>query len=193
MNRMLLEKLNKGYGDPECYGHPSEKLLKMYSGKVPETLIEEWRERGWCCFAQGVLWTVNPDEYAEVITEFLPDSHESGRTTVVFARSAFGDLLIGRDGRAMDLSVHYGRCVDLAWEVDRFLRRLDRGYVSKALDGRLAMVAIKQFGPLSPDEMFTFEPALALGGAAEMKYVKKVKMFPQLSFLAQLFERITIE
>jgi hypothetical protein len=34
--------------------------------------------------------------------------------------------------------------------------------------------------------MFTFEPALALGGAEEIKYVKKVKMLPQLSLLAQL-------
>jgi hypothetical protein len=32
--------------------------------------------------------------------------------------------------------------------------------------------------------------ALALGGAQELKYVKKVKMMPQLSFLAQVHESV---
>jgi hypothetical protein len=39
--------------------------------------------------------------------------------------------------------------------------------------------------------MFTFEPALALGGARKLEYVAKVKMMPQLSFLSQLFDEVT--
>ena len=41
--------------------------------------------------------------------------------------------------------------------------------------------------------MFSFEPALAFGGKHELKYVVKVKLFPQLAILAQLFDEISIE
>jgi hypothetical protein len=53
--------------------------------------------------------------------------------------------------------------------------------------------AAEKLGALSSAEMFTFEPALALGGAPELEYVKKVSMFPQLSFLAQLHGKVTDE
>jgi hypothetical protein len=62
----------------------------------------------------------------------------------------------------------------------------DDEFVDLVLDRALHREAINKFGLLAPDEMFTFEPALALGGAAELKYVAKVKMLPQLSILAQL-------
>ena len=45
--------------------------------------------------------------------------------------------------------------------------------LEKALDGKLALKAMKKLGPLAPDEMYTFEPALALGGKPVLKYMKK--------------------
>ncbi|WP_241150818.1 T6SS immunity protein Tdi1 domain-containing protein, partial [Pseudomonas viridiflava] len=36
-------------------------------------------------------------------------------------------------------------------------------------------LALKKLGPLDPDEMYAFVPALALGGSMELKNLKKVK------------------
>jgi hypothetical protein len=72
-----------------------------------------------------------------------------------------------------------------------FHRRLGAGNAyakpsPKDIKDALAAKAVKKLGPLAADEMFTFEPALALGGAERLKYIVKAKLMPQLSFLAQL-------
>jgi hypothetical protein len=61
------------------------------------------------------------------------------------------------------------------------------------MDGALAAKAKAKLGELSPDEMFMFEPALALGGAPELKYVRKAKTLPHLSLLSQLHDTVTNE
>jgi len=48
---------------------------------------------------------------------------------------------------------------------------------------------IKKFGPLEEDEMFTFEPALFLGGEQTLKTVNKVNFFIQSDILAGMDQR----
>ena len=190
-----LEMFRKMHGPGRSCQPSSQVVLKRYQSKLPAELIEEWRNNGWCCYAEGQLWLVNPETYVDVVREWLPDwcGHDV-EEPIVFARGAFGDVLVSHDGSVGHLNVHYGRYIDIGAEVDVFLGYLlDKGYISSALDGSLALKAIKKFGALSSDEMFTFEPALALGGEFKLEYVKKLKLFPQLSFLAQLFDEITIE
>jgi hypothetical protein len=49
--------------------------------------------------------------------------------------------------------------------------------------------ALKKLGPLAADEMYGFEPTLALGGKADLKNLHKVKAVEHLVILAQLGER----
>lgn len=49
--------------------------------------------------------------------------------------------------------------------------------------------ALKMYGPLGPNEMYGFEPALALGGKPELANIRKVKAVEHLVLLAQLGER----
>ena len=48
--------------------------------------------------------------------------------------------------------------------------------------------ALKALGPLARDEMYGFEPALALGGKADLRNLRKVKAVEHLVMLAQLGE-----
>lgn len=190
-----LKRFRKKHG-PETYCQSSnENSLRKYQDRLPVELLNEWRDRGWCGYAMGQIWLVDPDNYLDVVKEWLPDWCEGeDRPPIVFARSAFGDLLISHEKSVGQLNVHYGRYIDIGDEVDDFLEySLDKSYVSDALDGTLALKAMKKLGPLAPDEMFTFVPALALGGSYDLQYVQKVKMFPQLSILVQLFNEIIIE
>jgi hypothetical protein len=66
-------------------------------------------------------------------------------------------------------------------------------YWKDGLDGSMTRKATKKLGPLAPDEMFTWEPALALGGSRKPENLAKVKLSQQLSFLSQLFDEITID
>ncbi|MNJ79554.1 hypothetical protein D3C77_776150 [compost metagenome] len=53
------------------------------------------------------------------------------------------------------------------------------------MDG-LFKSALKKLGQLKSDEMYGFVPALALGGAMELKNLQKVKTIEHLEFLSQL-------
>jgi hypothetical protein len=187
---------HKVHGPGIKYGVPEPKTLKSGTKRFPVELVAEWESHGLCSFADGLLWTVDPNVYQDALDEWLPPRRGSKdkADSFVFARSAFGDLLVSRDGRVGQLNVHFGRYIDMGGNISIFLNcSLDTRYVKNALDGLLGAKAIKKLGALSESEMFTFEPALALGGAQELKYIKKVKVLPQLSILAQLFDEVTIE
>lgn len=49
--------------------------------------------------------------------------------------------------------------------------------------------ALTVLGPLAFDEMYAFEPALALGGKADLMHLRKVKCVEHLVLLAQVGER----
>ena len=49
--------------------------------------------------------------------------------------------------------------------------------------------ALKKLGPLASNEMYGFEPALALGGLCDLKNLRKVDAVTHLVMLAQFGER----
>lgn len=49
--------------------------------------------------------------------------------------------------------------------------------------------AMAKLGPLESDEMYTFVPALALGGTNKLESLQKVKIIEQHNFLAELGEK----
>lgn len=46
--------------------------------------------------------------------------------------------------------------------------------------------ALAKFGPLAPDEMYGFEPALVAGGKMRLQNLRKVKLDQHLTILRQL-------
>jgi len=191
-----IERFRKLHGPGEACEQAHPSVLERYRHKLPEDFLSEWEHSGWCAYARGRIWTVNPDLFIDTIREWLPDwCLGEDNQPIVFARGPFGDLLVYYNGEVGQLNVHYGRYIVVnPTGLDLFLGfSLTEKYIDNALDGKLALGAIKKLGPLAFDEMFTFEPALALGGATKLKYVKKVKMLPQLNILAQLFDEVTVE
>jgi hypothetical protein len=181
---MAFENFHKIFGQGKCFARPSPQDLKRHKKLDPE-LLEEWQQHGWCSYADGALWLVRPDEFTDCVREWFP---RQKKLPVVFGRAGFGDLLMLRGRSILHLHVHDGQYVDMG-EAEFFLfldAALDRDFVKVALDGKLTKDAVRKLGKLKPDEMFTFEPALALGGAPKLKNVAKVAMLPQLSFLAQI-------
>ena len=63
-------------------------------------------------------------------------------------------------------------------------------FISKSREGSdfddMFNSALKTLGPLQPDEMYGFVPALALGGPSDLEHLQKVKTIEHLTFLSQL-------
>jgi hypothetical protein len=157
-------------------------VFQRYRDKLPSVLIDEWRISGFAAFGDAFIWLTNPDDFAVVLPEWEIDANN-----LVFARTAWGDLFTW-DGQIVKcLAVHEGRVDALTTDLVMFFEfsLCDEPFLDEVLRHELFRQALPSLGPVARDEMYTFVPALVLGGAEELQHVKRVKMREQLLILSQ--------
>jgi len=178
----------KKHGAPEKCRPATEKVINAYRKKLPEPLIAEWEEGGWCAYGDGFIWFVNPDDLKAPVKEWLGASSKA----VAFARSAFGHLFLWDARGAHMLDPHYGSIAELIDDIELVVNSslTSKSYLDDVLDSKLFKKALKKLGPLEYDECYGFEPALALGGPGTLDTLKKLKLREHLSLLAQLTDEL---
>lgn len=183
----LYKELHTTLGKPEQQEFPPESFLKSKAKKVDEDLIALWREDGWASYENGLFWTVNPFDYADVIKDWK--IVEPG--TLVFGRNAFGDLFLLCKEEIFRLKIQYNHLGNIGTEVYLFLNFLLRqpNLQKSFLQKKLFRKVHKLLGDLQADECYGLFPALPLGGDEEdPKAYKRVKIREYLSSLAQIHE-----
>jgi hypothetical protein len=165
---------------------PNAAVLERYKGRVPEPLIEEWEISGLAGFADGFLWLAEPDSLTDVIAEWKPEP-----AGVPFARTGFGDIFLWNDEGVYCLGVHDGQVDWVTGDFVMFFNYAlcDQAFLDEVLRHRLYVELLPRLGAVNVDEMYTFVPALVLGGEQDAAHVQKVKMREQLFFLAQAHGR----
>ena len=196
---------DEGFGPSIQAQSVAPETVAKFTGKLPDQLLTYWRQYGWSGYGKGLFWIVNPDEYEPALEAWIGDTPFMEKDAYyVIARSAFGELFLWgtKSGQSLDVKSLWGMMFprDNSERVaqgksDRLVRSfviaqnkkdLDQtDYLEKPLFDR----ALKTLGPLAPDEMYGFEPALAVGGKADLKNLRKVKVVEHLVMLAQLGER----
>jgi len=191
------------------FGEPTHRIavppdsIERWRGRLPDQLLAYWQEEGWCGYADGLIWTVNPDDYEDLIGEWLEDTPLEGLDSFhVIARTAFGKLFAcgERVGPvvtaacplhaiiALASELHAKSPADLNFEVRGFFAGSTwRGCdLSTDNDGPLFERALAKLGALAPDEMYALEPALVAGGIIALENLARVKLDPHLTILRQL-------
>ena len=170
--------------------------IDRYRGKLPDQLLKYWHEYGWCGYADGLFWTVNPEEYEPVLEAWISDTAFMEQDAYhVIARGAFGHLCFWGEKTGFTLlissvsafAVPYTRSP--APTLDIALQRFFGMRTRKGNDfNDYFALALKKFGRLKADEIYGFVPALALGGPDDFGHLQKLKAVEHLVFLAQLSE-----
>lgn len=176
--------------------------IDKYQSKLPPALLGYWREEGWCSFADGLFWIVDPDAYKATLDVWLQGSGLAEIDNYhVIARDAFGSLYAWgeRYQRKITVSSLAGGIVALKNQLQKPNPQPDRslgiflGSTSRdSLDfediqGKpLFQRALAKLGPVAEDEMYAFEPGLCIGGKADLEHMVKVKMVEHLMILDQL-------
>lgn len=155
-------------------------------------------EEGFSSYAGGLVWTVDPDEYAWVAEEWVescPDVPPS--SFYVFARNAYGEFycLSLDTGFVITISCPTG----LLAAPREMLKK--RGNPVQAVQTFFAMgsmakydlvdengvaifpAALKKLGPVGPNEIYGFVPLVTLGGVPSVKTMEKVRMDVHLDIL----------
>lgn len=196
---------DEGFGPSiETQAATQERLAK-FRGKLPDQLLKYWHQYGWSGYGNGLFWLVDPDEYEPALEAWIGDTPFMEQDTYyVIARSAFGEMFLWgtKSGQSLRVMSQWGmifpsdETAEVAAGKGDFLLRTfiefqDRIKLDQKdfLDNLLFQRALKAFGPLASDEMYGFEPALALGGKADLKNLRKVKAVEHLVMLAQLGDR----
>jgi hypothetical protein len=182
---------------------PPEKIEK-FRGKLPDKLLEYWQVYGWCGYAQGLFWTVDPDDWADTLEDWLSGTSYLQRDTYyVIARSAFGKLVLWgtHTGQSLKIVAPYG-WVFPSFDAEEFAKdgpdlRVQLFFASSSKDTYdltdvnkkpLFEQALAKLGPLSHDTMYGFVPALALGGVPSVERLQIVDAHVHLNILSQVTE-----
>ena len=174
---IFLDELGRG----KRYQDVPEEFFEKFKSEIPDSLLAFWREEGWSSYAGGLLWTVNPEEYAWLVDGWVRGFAEIPPSNFyVFARSAFGEFYcMSVDSRRV-LTISCPRALLVAPEeffkversaeaaIDIFFSMVDREEFDFFDDDDTPLFkrAVKRLGRLAADEMYGFVPALTLGGAA---------------------------
>jgi hypothetical protein len=172
------------YGPPENCEKPSDEAIRAYEGLLPPELLDHWRDVGWCAYGKGLLWVVNPQQFEDVVEDWV--DFESGRS-FAFLRTAFAHLYLWHEGYVYSLDVQYGSLSKVTKNIKRIFTLLcDPEIQENILRTKLYEQALERLGPPDRDECYAFVPALALGGSGGADTVQRVKIREHLGLLAQI-------
>jgi hypothetical protein len=195
---VFIEEFGEGSRRTEV---PAESF-KLWQGKLPDQLLKYWKDEGWCAYADGLFWTVTPDDYEDLVDEWLHDTFlEQIDAFHVIARSAFGELFLWgqKTGGSATISCATNSIICLSSNLKRRLddpdfyartffsnKSIDRCDLDDELGQPLFKRALAKLGSLEEDEVYGFEPALVLGGKMRLENLAKLKLDVHLTILRQL-------
>ena len=188
----------KTMGPGERYKDVSAEALERYRNLFPKDLVDFWATEGWASYADGLLWTVDPEEYAWIAEEWIKNCPEVPAAGLhVIARNAYGELycLSLEGGCIVKISCPTGNII-----APRSLLKLKGDAVRAAqtffgmasperfdlfdVDGaRIFPRALAKLGPVGENEIYGFVPIITLGGETCISNTEKFRMDVHLDIL----------
>lgn len=195
----------ENFGMPFASTPVSVETLAKYRGKLPDRLLEYWQEFGFCGFKDGIFWLTNPEDYEDILTEWLPEDELKKKKHYVIARSGFGDLFVWNS----ELGYEYE--ISSLW---RWILKIDIHFSDWIRDGRADEVidifigsnryeeldtqdndgnplfqrCVELWGPLAENEMFTFAPYPFINNSMTLDAIRKADLFINFDIIRQMKE-----
>ncbi|GAB7226459.1 GAD-like domain-containing protein [Vibrio rotiferianus] len=182
------------------------QALEHYEGILPTNLLAYWERHGWCGYNNGLYWTVNPNDYRDIIERLCALSQlDDPSETYVIARGAFGNLEIWNSKRGNVMSyypviglLHQWHAEEMPEQSEEELELDMALFFESASSYRHEQVdeyeeplferALDKLGPLAENEMYAFVPATCLGGKWLLENLQKVDITTHLEMLMDLEE-----
>lgn len=196
-----LELFIEELGEPNHYRAVTQAEIGRYRGVLPDKLLEYWKDIGWSSFSDGLFWLVNPADYDHLVEMWLEGTSfpEIDRYRV-FARTAFGVLHVWGERSNRTFVIHCPMHAIIAVKskvkkiendselaVQSFFAMSDRERfdIEDVNAKPLFLQALKKLGPLKPDEVYGFEPALVAGGKLSVDCLAVLNLDIHLTILRQ--------
>lgn len=185
---------------------PAERF-EAYKTVFPPALFHLWHTYGFAGFGQGRVWLVDPADWAPIVDRWLEGvtlAMGEDRWQAV-TRTAFGNLELWGERTGMSLTIDpvYGWLLPSAKSATRMKTERQRnnqilvavdsgrqhGDFTTPDDEELFDRALKTLGPVGPDTIYGFVPALALGGPATVEHLEITDALSHVELLTDLADR----
>jgi hypothetical protein len=176
----------------------SAEQLKRYREHLPASLLELWAQQGFGFYGDGLIQLIDPDVYRQNLWGWLMRDWEDMERLPI-AMNCRGRLFYYRrlddgddeDAVAEDLSwldPHDSSTGCTVWSLDEFFNSwcVDAEVLDEHFEADRLAELRAQAGRLATDEMYTYAPALRLGGSGATATVQRVQAPVQLDLLLQL-------
>lgn len=176
MTKMVLDNFVQNEKTPE-------DVIKNYTGRVPDNILEVWKQYGFGSILDGYLKIVNPDEFQPL----LKDVYIRSEDAIVLFTTSMGDIIVWEKNRYLDLLNFRKNIVHvISAGFEFFLEDLDdESFLDEELDWSPYPKASKKHGQPAFDECFGYVPILGLGGAEKVENLDKVKLKEHIYLITQ--------
>ncbi|MBK9450216.1 MAG: DUF1851 domain-containing protein [Bacteroidetes bacterium] len=164
---------------------PDRELIELYRLRVPDDLLEFWKQFGFGNFMNGYLKILHPSVYQGFMQATYSVYKEP---TIVFGATGFGDLLIWEGEYVKQLNYRLGTTKNCGSSIEMLfdVRFARWDVVEQSMQAKQFRPAVERLGEPAFDECFAYVPALALGGSEKVENIQKVKLREHLSILSQI-------
>lgn len=190
---LQLQAFIDRYPPGDATDKPDAAKLARYAGHLPASLLALWSAHGFGWYGDGLIQIIDPDKYRSQLWAWLLRGEED-LTRLPIAMNAFGVLFYYRklsdegdeDVSFLDPQTSETGVID--WSLDDFFNGAccDEEAPDAFLDAPLLAEAIALKGRLANDEIYSFQPALRLGGSRTAGHVDRGDATAQLALLLQL-------
>ena len=176
----MLNKIFDGFNLKE---KSTEDVINTYMGRVPEKLVEVWKQYGFGSILEGYLKIVNPDEYQCI----LEDVYVRSKEAIILFTTSMGDIIVWEDNKYLiQLNFRRGKMKGISSGFKYFFSDLeDESFLEDNLDWLPYLEAVKKLGVPNYDECFGYEPILGLGGSEKVDNLKKVKLVEHIYLIKE--------
>jgi hypothetical protein len=179
-----LDTFRRIHGHGDRYRALGADDARRLASRLPAELVALLVADGLCSYRDQLLWTVDDRDVEAARLAWLPGFPQ----LTVFARTAFGSLYLWDGGHVQVLLPHVAKVGPVGRSIARFFEHslTDPGYLESGLHQAAVREARAHAGALGHDEMYGYQPALALGGSGAPDTVRRVRLVEQHILLAQL-------
>ncbi|MGX1194608.1 T6SS immunity protein Tdi1 domain-containing protein [Metabacillus sp. SLBN-84] len=156
------------------HGTVENDVILKYRDKLPEGLIEAWKQYGFGTLANDFIKVINPDDYLDILEKSYLRYNQA---TPIFA-TAMGDIIVWEKGKYVNLINYRKGIVTVVSSGFKFFFEdlEDDDFMNDELMWQPYPDAISRYGAPNYDECFGYTPLLGLGGSEKVENLKKVKL-----------------
>lgn len=164
----------KKYKPSKGLNKPDDKVLSFGEKRLPEHLINLWKNYGFGSYGNGIFKLINPVDYMQSLYDFLGGEDFN---KIPFAMTILGDLFYYNklEDKIYYLDVHYRKNINCNINFKTFFEDfiIDDEICKNILKKDLYDDLQKNIGKITDDEIYFYVPALVAGGSNEIKNMNK--------------------